>query len=124
MFMEKYAPCGWLVGMLLVSKSGLVEKRMPLKCSITLVFTCPLLSRCTISSLFRENNNVVVFPFPLHIFMPLAPCDISILICYTMTDFMNYTFILFTDFITLGKALMICINLFSILLPFGNQRNK
>jgi hypothetical protein len=47
-------------------------KRMPLKCSITMVFTCPLLSLCTISSLFRENNNVVVFPFPFHIFMPLA----------------------------------------------------
>ena len=34
--------------------------------------TCPLRSWCKISSHFRENNNVVVFLFPSHIFMPLA----------------------------------------------------
>ena len=45
---------------------------MLLKCSITLVFTCPLFSRCTILSLFRENNNMVLLPFPLQIFMPLV----------------------------------------------------
>ena len=37
-----------------------------------MVITCPLLSCCTISSPFWENNNVVVFPFPFHISMPLA----------------------------------------------------
>jgi hypothetical protein len=46
--------------------------RMFLLCSITLVFTCPLLSWCKISSLFRENINVVVFSFPLHILISLA----------------------------------------------------
>ena len=47
-------------------------KRMLLKCFITMVFTCPLLSCCTISSPLRENNNVEVSLFPFHIFMLLA----------------------------------------------------
>ena len=37
-----------------------------------MVFTCLLLSLCKICSPFRENNNVVVFPFPFNIFMPLT----------------------------------------------------
>ena len=44
---------------------------MLLKFSITMVFTNALLSTCTMSSLFRENNNVVVLPFPFPIFMLL-----------------------------------------------------
>ena len=40
---------------------------MLLKCAITVVITSPRLSLCKISSPFRENNNVVVFPFPFHI---------------------------------------------------------
>ena len=65
---------GWLVGWLECCMLAGTDlwKRMPLKCSIPIVFTCPLLSWCTISSLFRENNKVVVFRFPFHIFMPLA----------------------------------------------------
>ena len=47
-------------------------KRLPLKCSITMIFICPLLPWCQISSPFRENNNVVVFPFFFHIIIPLA----------------------------------------------------
>jgi hypothetical protein len=43
-----------------------------LKCSITMIFTCSLLSWYKLSSRFRENSDVVVFPFPSHIFMPLA----------------------------------------------------
>ena len=31
---------------------------------ITMVFTCLLLSWCKMSSPFKENNNVAVFPFP------------------------------------------------------------
>ena len=61
---------GWLICCLLAGPD--LWKRMPLKCSNTMVFTCPLLSWCTISSLFRENNNVVVLLFPFHIFMLLA----------------------------------------------------
>ena len=60
----------WLVCCLLAGLD--LWKRMLLKCSITMIFTCSLLSLCTISSLFREYNNVVVLPFPFHIFMPLA----------------------------------------------------
>ena len=44
---------------------------MLLKQFISMVFTCPLLSGCKISSPFRENNNLV-YPFPFRIFMPLA----------------------------------------------------
>ena len=61
-------PIDWQVGCLLAGQD--LWKRMPLKYSITMVFTCHL-SRCKISSHFRENNDVVVFPFPFHIFMPL-----------------------------------------------------
>ena len=56
----------WLVCFL--SAGPVLWKRMPLKCSITMVFTCHLLS----SSPFWKYNNVVVFPFPSRIFMPLA----------------------------------------------------
>ena len=45
-------------------------KTMLVKCSITMVFTCPLLSFCKIKSSFRECNNVVVFPFSFHTFTP------------------------------------------------------
>ena len=47
-------------------------RRMLLKGSIIMAFTCPLLSWCKSSSPFRENNNVIVFPFPFHIFRQLA----------------------------------------------------
>ena len=60
----------WIVCCLLAGPD--LWKRMPLKCSITMIFTCPLLSWCKISSPFRENSNVVVFPLPFHIFMPLT----------------------------------------------------
>ena len=56
-----------LVGMLLVSSSGLVEED-----GIIMVFTCPLISWFTISSLFRENNNVVVLLFAFNIFVLLT----------------------------------------------------
>ena len=46
-------------------------KRMPLKCSITMVCTCSHLSWYKILSPFREKN-VVVSPSLFHIFMPLA----------------------------------------------------
>ena len=42
-------------------------KIMLLKCSITMVFICPLLPFP-----FRKNNNLVIFPFTFPIFMPLA----------------------------------------------------
>ena len=60
-----------LIGMLLVSRSGVVEGD-DAEVFILMVFTCSLLSWCNISSPIRENNNVVVFPFPSHIFIPLA----------------------------------------------------
>ena len=42
-----------------------------LKCSIIMVFTCPLLSWCKISSPFIDHNNVVVFQFLFRIFIYL-----------------------------------------------------
>ena len=59
----------WLVCCLLAGPD--LWNRMLLNCSITMVFSCPLLSWCEISSPFRDNNKVVVFPFLFHIFMPL-----------------------------------------------------
>ena len=58
----------WLVCCLLAGLD--LWKRMPLNCSSTMV--CTLLSWCEISNHFKENNNLVVFPFPFHIFMPLT----------------------------------------------------
>ena len=55
--------------MLLVSRSRLVEEDAIL---VFRVITCPLLSWSKISIPCRESNNVVVFPFPFHSFMPLA----------------------------------------------------
>ena len=52
----------WLIDWLLAGPD--VWKRMLLR--------CPLLSWRKISSPFRENINVIVFPFPFHVFMPLA----------------------------------------------------
>ena len=43
--------------------------KMVLKFFFTMIFTCSLLSWWTISSHFKQNNNMVVFPFPLHNFM-------------------------------------------------------
>ena len=60
----------WLASSLLAGPD--LWKRMSLKCSIAMVFICPLLSWCKISSSFRENSNVVVFKFPFHICMPLV----------------------------------------------------
>ena len=59
------------VGMLLVSRSGLVEEDVV---EVFHYYGFHLFSFywCTISTLFRENNNLAVFPFPYHIFMPLA----------------------------------------------------
>ena len=48
-----------MIGMLLVSKSGLVEEDAVKV--FHYVFTCLRLSECKISSPLRENNNVVVF---------------------------------------------------------------
>ena len=61
---------GWYVCCILTDQD--LWKKMLLKCSITMGFTCPLLSSCQISSYFRENNNVAVFQFPFHILMTLA----------------------------------------------------
>ena len=55
----------WLIDKLLVADPFL--RNMLLKCSITMVLTCPLLSRFK-TSLSRKQ---VVFPFPFHIFLLL-----------------------------------------------------
>ena len=47
-----------------------------LEMSITMVFTCLLLS-CQISIPFRENSNVVLFQSPFHILLSLATCGSS-----------------------------------------------
>ena len=52
--------------MRLVSRSGHVEE------NAVEMFTCSLLFKSKIPSPFRENNNMVVFPFPFLIFMSLA----------------------------------------------------
>ena len=60
----------WLKGLLLVSRSGLVEEN-----TVEVfhhVFTCPLLPWCKISSPFKQNNNVAVLPFPFHIVIPFV----------------------------------------------------
>ena len=62
-----------------------VRKRMLLKCSITMVYTCPLLSWGKISNTFRENNNAVVFPFDFHIFIPLVNLRFIRLVYLTFT---------------------------------------
>ena len=54
-----------LISVLLVRAVPDFWKRMALKCFITMLFTCPLLSSCKISSPFRENNNVVIFAFAI-----------------------------------------------------------
>ena len=59
----------WLVCSLLADLD--LWKRLLFNCSITIILPCPLFL-CKISSSFRENNNVVVFPFPFHIFMLLS----------------------------------------------------
>ena len=62
---------GWLVGMLLVSRSGLVEEdavEVFHYYGFHLIYSFLMYNFKS----FRENNNVVVFPFPFHIFMPLA----------------------------------------------------
>ena len=61
----------WLIGMLLVSRSGFVEDKV-VEVFHYYVFFLLLLSWCRISCPFRKNNNVVVFPFTFHIFMTLA----------------------------------------------------
>ena len=66
--------------MLLVSRTTDFWKTMLLKCSITTVFSCLLLSWRKISSPFRENSNVVVFLFSFHIFMPLT--NLWFIICF------------------------------------------
>jgi hypothetical protein len=49
--------------MLLVSRSGLGEEN-----AVEVFHHCGV----NLSSTFRENNNVLLLPFPFHIFMPLA----------------------------------------------------
>ena len=39
---------------------------------LAMVFPCPHISWCKMSSPFRQNNNLVVFPFPFHIYIPLV----------------------------------------------------
>ena len=51
-----------MIGVLDVRKSGHVKEDAT-EVFITMVLTCPLLFLCKISSPFRENNNVVIFPF-------------------------------------------------------------
>ena len=56
------------IGMLLVSKSGLVGGN-----AVGMFHHyCFDLLLLNISSIFMENNNVVAFLFPFHISMPLA----------------------------------------------------
>ena len=55
----------------LVSRSELMEENAA-QVFITMMFTCPLLPCSKMLSPFRENNIVVVFPYPFHIFMLLA----------------------------------------------------
>ena len=61
----------WVIGMLLVSRFGLVEEDAVDEFHYN-GFTCPLLSWCKISSPIKENNNVILFLFPFHIIMSLA----------------------------------------------------
>ena len=69
---EEVAPWDYcLIGMLLVSRSLLVEENA-VEVLHERVFTCLLLSWRKISSPFWEINNVVVFLFPFHIFKPLT----------------------------------------------------
>ena len=62
--------------MLLVSRSGLVEEDAV---EVFYHYGVHLSSSFLMYNFksFRENNNVVVFPFPFHIFMPLATCGSS-----------------------------------------------
>ena len=60
----------WLVCCLLSGPD--LWKRILLKYTITMVFSWPLLSWCKFLSPFKENNNMVVFPIPFQIFVPLA----------------------------------------------------
>ena len=63
----------WLINRYAACKAAPdLWKRRLLKYFITMVFTCHLFSWCKVSSPLRGNNNVVVFPFPFHVFMPLA----------------------------------------------------
>ena len=61
----------WLIGILLVSKSGFVEVNAVQVFHHHGVHLTPL-SWCKISSTFTENNNVVVLSFVFFIFMLLA----------------------------------------------------
>ena len=56
------------IELLLVSRSGLVEED-----AVEVFHYYGFhVSSSFIESPFMENNNVVLFPFPFHIFMPLA----------------------------------------------------
>ena len=61
----------WLIGMLLVSRSGLVEEDAV---EVFHYYGFHLSSSFLMQNFkpFQVNNNVVVFPIHLHIFMPLA----------------------------------------------------
>jgi hypothetical protein len=56
----------WLIGILLVSKSGFVEV------NAVQVFHHHGVHLPSSFLPFREKNNVVILQFPIHIFMPLA----------------------------------------------------
>ena len=58
----------WVIGLLLVSRSGFMEQDA---LEVFHYYGFHLYSSF-LSSPFRENNNEEVFPFPSHIFMPLA----------------------------------------------------
>ena len=61
----------WLIGLLLVTRFRLVEE---IAVEVFHHYGVHMSSffLCKISNPFRENNNLVVFPFPSHISMPLA----------------------------------------------------
>ena len=61
----------WVISMLRVSRFRLVEVNV-VEVFDHFDFHFFLLSSCKISSSFRENNNMIVFLFPFHIFMPFA----------------------------------------------------
>ena len=60
----------WLISMLLVSRSRLVEDNAKVFHHYGFHFSSTF--SCKFSSPFRENYNCVVFPFPFHTFMLMA----------------------------------------------------
>ena len=67
----RYIKIDSLIALLPITTSKFVEE-YPVDPSLWISLVLFFLDVRTISSLFRENNNVVVLPFPFGIFMPLA----------------------------------------------------